>query len=68
MLITRLSTLHVCAGAHFRRMGWDLDAGCDCGAELKDLEHLCNSCPLLSEGRPQFFSFLAARFPDRPPE
>ena len=49
-------------------MGWDLDVRCNCGAELKDLKHLFNSCPFLSEGRPQFFRFLAARFPDRSPE
>ena len=57
-LITRLKTSHVCTRAHF----------CDCGAELKDLKHLCIYCPLLSDGRPRFFSFIAVRFPDQSPE
>ena len=67
-LVTRLRSSHICTGSHFIRMGWDLDVGCSCGAELKSLAHLISECPLLSEGRPRFFRFLAERFPGRPPE
>ena len=67
-LITRLRSSHICTGSHFIRMGWDLDVGCSCGAELKSLAHLISECPILSEGRPRFFRFLAERFPGRPPE
>ena len=49
-------------------MGWDVDTSCDCGAELMSLAHLISECPILSEGRPRFFRFLAERFPGRPPE
>ena len=67
-LITRLRTGHVCTGEHFARMGWDLEIGCGCGEELKSLEHLFLSCPLLSEGRPGIFGFLASRFPGLLPD
>ena len=30
--------------------------------------HLISECPILSEGRPRFFRFLAERFPGRLPE
>ena len=33
-LVTRLRTGHVCTGEHFACMGWDLETGCGCGAEL----------------------------------
>ena len=36
-LVTRLRSSHICTGSHFIRMGWDLDAGCGCVAELKSL-------------------------------
>ena len=49
-------------------MGWDLETGCGCGAELRSLDHLFLNCPLFSEGRPGFFGFLSCRFPGRPPE
>ena len=49
-------------------MGWDLEAGCGCGTELMNLEHLFLNCPLLSEGRPGFFGFLEGRFLDLPPD
>ena len=67
-LITRLRTGHVCTGDHFRRMGWDLKAGCSCGAPLCDLVHVLHACPLLAESRPGFYAFLSERFPDRRPE
>ena len=67
-LVTRFRSSHIFTGSHFIRMGWDLDPRCDCGAELKSLAHLINECPILSEGRPGFFHFLAERFPGRPPE
>ena len=67
-LVTRLRTAHIFTGTHFARMGWDMDVGCGCGAELKSLAHLTSECPILSEGRPRFFRFLAERFPGRPPE
>ena len=34
-LVTRLRTGHICTGENFARMGWDLEAGCGCGAELR---------------------------------
>ena len=49
-------------------MGRDLETGCGCGAELRSLEHLFLNCPLLLEGRPGFFGFLACRFPGLPPD
>ena len=49
-------------------MGWDLDAGCGCGKEMRSLQHLFMNCPLLSEGRPRFFGFLARRFPGLSPD
>ena len=67
-LVTRLRSPHICTVSYFIRMGLDLDAGCSCGAELKSLAHLINECPILSEGRPRFFRFLAECFPGRPPE
>ena len=67
-LVTRQRTGHICTGTHFARMGWDMDIGCGYGAELKSLAHLVGECPILSEGRPRFFRFLAKRFPGRPPE
>ena len=66
--VRRLSSAHICTGSHFSKMGWDLDVGCGCGAEMKDLAHLINECPILSEGRPRLFRFLAVRFPGGPPE
>ena len=56
-LVTGLRTGHVCTGEHFARMGWDLEAGCSCGEELKNVEHLFLNCPLLLAGRPGFFGF-----------
>ena len=41
---------------------------CGCVAELRRLEHLFLNCPLMSEGRPGFFGFLACRFPGLPPD
>ena len=67
-LVTRLRTGHVCTGDHFARMGWNLDADCSCGEEMRSLDHLFLSCPLLSEGRPRLFGYLASRFPGRPPD
>ena len=67
-LVTRLRTAHICSSTHFARMGWDIDVGCSCGAVLKSLAHLVGECPILSEGRPRSFRFLAKRFPGRPPE
>ena len=49
-------------------MGWDLEAGCSCGAPLRDLDHVLHRCPLLEESRPGFYEFLINRFPDRGPE
>ena len=59
-LVTRLRMGHVCTGDHFARMGWNLDADCSCGEEMRSLDHLFLSCPLLSEGRPRFFGYLAS--------
>ena len=67
-LVTRLRSSHICTSSHFIRMGWDLEVGCSCGAELGSLANLIGECPILSEGRPRFFRFLAERFPGRPPE
>ena len=67
-LITRLRSFHVCTGSHYRRMGWDLDVGCGCGAALKSLSHLIRECPIFSDRRPRFFRFLSESFPGRPPE
>ena len=67
-LITRLRTGHICTGDHFRRMGWDLETGCPCGAPLRDLPHVMHACPLLAESRPGFSAFLSERFPDCRPE
>ena len=67
-LVTRLRSSHVCSGDHFARIGWDLDPGYGCGAEKKTLLHLFNKCPHLTEARPCFFSFIAARFPSISPE
>ena len=67
-LITRLCTGHLCTGDHLRRMGWDLEAGCSCGAPLRDLAHVLHACPLLAESRPGYYAFLSERFPDRRPE
>ena len=58
----------MCTRSHFGRMGWDLEVGCDCGAELKNLSHFIQECPILSERRPRFFWFLFERFPGRPSE
>ena len=62
------SHMHICTGDHFQRMGWDLEAGCSCGAPLRDLVHILHVCPLLAESRPGFYAFLSTRFPDRKPE
>ena len=43
-LVTRLRTGHICTGEHFARMGWNLDADCGCGAELRSLQHLFLNC------------------------
>ena len=45
-----------------------MDVGCGCSAMLKSLAHLIGECPILLEGRPRFFRFLAERFLGRPPE
>ena len=66
--VTRLRTGHVCTGEHFACIGWDLDAGCGCGEEMRSLQHLFTNCPLLSEGRPRLFGFLACRFPGLSPD
>ena len=50
--VTCLRTAHICNGTHFTRMEWDMDV---------------SECPILSEGRPRFFRFLAERFSGRPP-
>lgn len=42
-------------------MGWTLPVDCECGAELKSLDHLLKDCPRLSPGRPQFFSYLVSK-------
>ena len=47
-LVTHLRTGHICTGEHFVSMGWDLEAGCGCGAELRSREHLFLNCPLLA--------------------
>ena len=62
-LVTRLRT-----GEHFARIGWDLEADCDCGTELRSRQHLFLNCPFLSEGRPRSFGFLACQFPGLPPD
>ena len=51
-----------------RRMGWNLDADCGCGEEMRSLQHLSLNCPLLSEGRPRLFGYLACWFPGLPPD
>ena len=35
---------------------------------LRDLPHIFNNCPVWSGGGPEFFSFLANRFPEYSPE
>ena len=55
-LIIRLGSAHECIGTQYRRMGWDLDVRCGCGAELKDLTHLVNEFMILSEARTRFFA------------
>ena len=67
-LISRLHTGHLCTGDHFQRMGWDLEAGCSCGAPLRALAHVLHACPLLAKSRPGYYTFLSERFPDRRPE
>ena len=67
-LVSRLRTGHVCTGDHFVRMGLNLDSDCGCGEEMRSLQHLFLNCPLLSEGRPRLFGYLACRFPGLPPD
>ena len=67
-VITRLRSTHVYTGTHLGRMEWDLNMGCGCVAGLKDLAHVINECPILSQNRPRFLRFLAERFPERLPE
>ena len=49
-------------------MGWNLEAGCSCGAPLRNLAHVLHACPLLAESRSGYYTFLSGRFPDRRPE
>ncbi|XP_043467569.1 uncharacterized protein LOC122501872 [Leptopilina heterotoma] len=57
-LITRLRINHICTAEHFEKMKWNLPMECNCGEAQKTLTHLLNDCPLLSPGRPEFFSYL----------
>ena len=41
--------------------GWDLERGCDCGAELKNLSHLFNDCPLLPQARLDLYGICIYR-------
>ena len=68
-MITRLlRTGHIYTGDHFQRMGWDLKAGCSCGAPLRELAHILHVCPLLAESRPGYYAFQSRRSTDRRPE
>ncbi|XP_051156203.1 uncharacterized protein LOC127278511 [Leptopilina boulardi] len=64
-LVSRLRSGHICVGAHFLRMNWNIPPPhCSCGEGIGSIPHLLNHCILLNPGRPNFINFVRKKFND----